>query len=104
MEKNLRKCYEHLELPYSATIEDVEARKSALIKILNSQAHDNKVSNEKEIALVEKSANTICEEIKKNGIPQNEHRFESSKESIFALLVVLFFAVMVCLLSFNMFS
>lgn len=103
MEKKLKKCYENLDLPYSATKDEVKARKNALIKILNAKAIENNVSNEKEITLVENSANAICEYIEKNGIPKDEKHFEATKESIVSLIIVFLFACMVCFFSFYTF-
>ena len=101
MNRNLKKCYDCLDLPFSATKEQVETRKTALIKILKAKENETKISNEKEIELVELSAKTICEELEKNGIPKNIKRFECSNESILILIVVLIFAFMLCFFSFN---
>ena len=37
MEKNLKKSYQCLDLSYNATIDEVETREKALIKILTSK-------------------------------------------------------------------
>ena len=103
MEKNLKKSYQYLDLPYSATIEEVEARKKALIKILTSKDIENKINKEKEIALVNNSANVIIKNIKQNGVPNEIHCFESSNESIWGLFVILMFFVSMCFFSFYAF-
>ena len=103
MEKKLKKSYECLDLPFSATVDEVVARKNALIKVLSAKEIKNKISTEKEIATVESSANAICENINKNGIPKNVCRFESSNESIVSLFVTLMFVVFVCYMSFYIF-
>jgi len=101
MDKKLNKCYLVLDLPYSATIDDVMSRERALIKILNSKANEKNTSCENEIQEVKVSASTIIENIKNNGIPQEKsHRFESSNESIVALFIILLFVGLVCFFSF----
>ena len=101
MNKKLKKCYDDLDLPFSATKEEVETRKSALIKILKGKESETKISNQKEIEKIELSAKMICEEIEENGIPKNTKRFEVTNESFIILIVVLIFAFMICFFSFN---
>ena len=102
MKKELKKCYNCLDLEYSATVEEVKVREKALLKILNSTV--GKKSCEKEILNVKKSAREIIENIKNNGIPNEErHRYETSGESIIGLLIVLLFAIMICVLSFHLY-
>ncbi len=100
MEKELKNCYKCLDLPYSATIEEVETREKALSKILLAKSGYEQKS-EKEISKVKYSADYIVENIKKNGIPKEEfHRFDSSKESIISLLIILVFVGLICFFSF----
>ena len=68
MDKELRKCYQKLDLPYDATEEQVELRKKVLIKIYSAKANDKNISTEKEIEEVEISASLILENIKKRDI------------------------------------
>ena len=104
MDKNLKKSYENLNLAYSATIEEVIARKQALIKIFKSKSVENKISTAKKIALIESSANAICDNIEKNGMPKDDEcRFETTGESILGLAIVLFFVVLMCIFSFYAF-
>ena len=101
MKKSLNKCYLNLDLPYSASIEDVLSREKALIKILQSKEKEKNISCEKEIQEIEFSAKAIVENIKVNGIPnEKEHRFEASNESIFGLFVVFAFVALICFFSF----
>ena len=103
MEKDLKKCYQDLELPYNATIEQVEAREKALIKILSAKENNKKISYEREIGEVKISANKIVENIKKHGIPKEEnHDFEASNESVAGILIVFVFVVIICFFSFYM--
>ena len=104
MEKELKNSYFRLDLQYSATIEDVESRKKALIKILNMEEKEKNVSKQKEIEQVKDDCAHIIENIKNNGIPKEEcHRFEASNESIFGLLIVFAFVFMLCFFSFYAF-
>ena len=64
MNKNLRKCYECLDLPVSANEQDVEIRTKALIKILENKQLEKGVSCDKEIGEVETASATIIENIK----------------------------------------
>ena len=103
MEKNLKKGYRYLDLAYSATIDEIEARKVALIKMLKAKERDKNISCEKEIFKVENSANILIENIKNNGIPKEYHHFIASNESIVGLVIVFMFAVVVCFFSFYAF-
>ncbi len=104
MDKNLRKCYECLDLPISATIQDVQLREKALIKICENKALENGISCDKEIGIIETSAKTVIENIKNNGIPKEEnHYFDSSWKSVVTLTIVLAFVAMICFFSFYIF-
>lgn len=102
MEKNLKKCYRCLDLPFSATEEDVERRKNALIKILDDNMNEKTIAK---ISKIENAAEYIISNIKKNGIPKKEHHFfEASTESIIGLLIVFVFVAFICFLSFYFYS
>ena len=104
MDKELKKCYYNLDLSYQATIEDVEAREKALIKILKSKEFEKNISCRSEIKIIQDNAKLIKENIKNNGIPQEKcHHFESSTQSILALLIVFFFVAIICCFSFSLF-
>ena len=104
MEKELRKCYEVLDLPFSATEEDVKLREKALIKIYSNKSIEKGVSFEKEIGMVETSSAQILENIKKNGIPKEiPHSFDSSWSSIGYLAISLLLIALVCGFSFYIF-
>ena len=97
MEKNLRNCYRIMDLPFSATKEDVETRKNAMIKTLKAERNEK---TDIEIVKVENASNLILENIKNNGIPQEEdHYFEASTQSIWALSIVLLFVGLFCYFS-----
>ena len=104
MDKGLRKCYECLDLPFSATAEDVEIRKNALIKVYNNKAVGKGISFERQIEQIETSASTIVENLKNNGTPiVKNHYFDSSWKSIAILGIVLAFVAMFCFFSFYIF-
>ena len=101
MEKELKRSYRFLDLPFNATEEDVEARKNALNKVLFSKGQEKNKSYDKQIQAVNDSANLILSNIKKNGIPTEEnHSFDSSIESIIVLFIIAFFAGLACFYSF----
>ena len=102
MEKNLKNSYKCLDLPFSATEIDVEARKNALVKILEGERN---VKTDERILELENAANLIISNIKKNGIPKKEHHlFESSNESIIGLLIVFIFMFFICFFSFYFYA
>ena len=100
MTKDLKQSYEYLNLPYSATIEDVEARKNALIKIANAKSIEKKIDTKDEIQKIEDSANIICLNLNQNGIPNEKSGFNTSKESLGVLMLVLVFSIILCVSSF----
>ena len=63
MDKNLKRSYEVLDLPITATVEEVELRKNALIKIEKSN------ENLKQVQVIDQSATRIIENIKKKWHP-----------------------------------
>ena len=99
MNKDLKKSYQKLDLPYTATEEQVVLRKNALIMIMNGKEIDTKHSYRKEIQEIEKNAENIMANIKEQGIP-NEHGFESSNKSIFVLIFALSLVALLCFFSF----
>lgn len=104
MNKDLKKCYECLDLSFNATTDEVKVREKALIKIYNNKALEKGVSCDKEKGLIETSAHTIIENIKKNGIPKEEtHRFECSWKSVGILSIILVFVAIICFFSFYIF-
>lgn len=104
MDKNLKRCYENLDLEANASKEDVEIREKALIKLYNSKAIEKGVSYDKQIGIIESSAASIIENIKNNGAStENVHYYNSSWQSIGWLLIVLAIAAMCCVFSFWLF-
>ena len=94
MDKNLKKCYTILDLPFNSTEDEVELRKRAMIKILESEPS---VKNEQKIIEIKDASSKICENIKNNGIPKNSgFRFECSNESIISLIIVMLFISFFC--------
>lgn len=100
MKKSLKKCYQNLELDINSTEQDVKTREKALIKILKAKEVDENVNLKEDIKKVKSSAKEIIENIKVNGIPKEEHFFESSSVSIFTMLTILFFISILCFVSF----
>ena len=97
MNKELIKSYDILNLPFSSTVEEVEIRKNALIKVYNNKAVKKGVSYDKQIGEIETSASLIIENIKKNGIPNTEyHLYNSSWKSIIMLCGVLLAVALIC--------
>lgn len=105
MNKELIKCYECLDLAFNATIEDIQARTKALIKIYNNKAVETGNSYDKQIGQVEASAEMMIENINKNGIPDKDfHHFKCSWQSVGWLTVALLFVGIICYFSFYIFK
>ena len=105
MDKNLRKSYECLDLPITASVEQVEAREKALIKILQAKEKEENISCVKEIKRVQISKKRIISSIQINGIPKEEdqHHFVASNESVFVLLLISICAGIFCYFTFTLF-
>ena len=105
MDKNLRKSYDCLDLPISASIEQVEAREKALIKIFQAKEKEENISCSKEINRVKISKKRIISSIQINGIPKEEekHRFIASNESVFVLFLISICAGIFCYFTFTLF-
>ena len=100
MNNKLKRSYDCMDLPYSATIEDVETRKRAMIKIVNSNYDQETKSKQKEIALIEKSAKAICDEINANGIPDCDDKIVESSDSMLWLVIGVAVSAIICFFSF----
>ena len=104
MEKNLRKSYELLYLPISSTIEQVETREKALIKVIEAKEREKNISCVKEIEKVKISSELIIKNIKENGIPtEKNHQFNSSGESVFVLFLISVCSAIFCYFTFTLF-
>jgi len=104
MDRNLRKSYECLELPITATEADVLLRQKALIKIYENKTIKTGISYDDKIGKIESSSSIIIENLKNKGIPKEElHRFDSSWKSIGVLSIIFAFVVMICFFSFYVF-
>ena len=102
MDKNLKKSYQKLNLPYGATEIEIKNRKDELIKALESR---KTVKAEQQIKNIEEAYSIIIEDIKKNGLPEEKsHRFESSKESIIGLTITLVIVAVLCYFSCYLFQ
>ena len=101
MTKEIKKCYYHLDLPFSATEEEVRVKEKMLIKILRSKAIKKGKSCKEDIDKVANSADEIVEYIKKNGVPQVEPpHFKTSPQDVLTQLVCMILAIVFCALSF----
>ena len=101
MDKRLKNCYYYLNLPFTATEEDVRIRETAMHRIFKTKEKNNGKSYKKKINRVTSSANLIIENLKANGMPNvKSHWFEISNESLFVLLAILCFVGMICVISF----
>ena len=94
MTKEIKKCFYRLNLPYSASEEEILTNEKVKIKILRTKAEQNKRSYDKKIKRIVADTQTILDYIKNNGpITNIEPLFNTSIKSIYTQIVVL-----VCLL------
>ena len=100
MKKELKKCYHYLDLNYDATIEEIQTREKALLRILNVKSKEKNVSFEKKKELVKSYAETLITNIKNNGTPKVSHYFDSNPLWVGMTLIV---AIMLCYFSFYVF-
>lgn len=100
MNKELKKCYHYMDLPYNSTVEEIKAKQDALLKINASKAKITGKSCEKELNKINNSAKSILDNIKKNGIPNIKEGFNSSWQSICAQIIGLIFIGAICFASF----
>ena len=101
MTKELKKCYYNLDLPFSATEEQVKTQEKVLIKIQRAIAFKTGRSRKTRIEKIATSANAIIENLQKNGIPtEKENHFYSSTKEIATQLFVLLAITIVALISF----
>ncbi len=95
MTKNLKKCYQTLNLKLDATENEVKVCQKIKIKVLRAKALKTGKSNQKRIDKINFCANTILENIKQNGVGKNKILFDTSLESISTMFLVLIIILVV---------
>ena len=101
MDKELKKCYHYMDLPYNSTLEEVQLRRNILIKIYNSKTSVNGKNYSKKIDKIELCTTKIIENINKFGVPTDKQpHFNASWESIVTQAIVLCFVAAICFASF----
>lgn len=101
MIKELKKSYYNLDLPFSATKEQVQTQEKILIKILRAKALKTGKSQKKKIDIIVKSANLIIDNLEKNGIPDiKECSFSSTGKELATQLFVLLALTIVALIGY----
>ena len=90
MPSYLKKHYHYLDLPYSATIEEIETREKALVKFWRTKGEQKGMVYAKKVKKIVNSSSIIMNYVKKNGVPNNvESLFDTDKKVIFNQLFVL---------------
>lgn len=104
MTKEIKKYYHYLDLPYSATEEDVKVNEKARIKIIRAKAIKTGKNSIQEVHKVADASNKVIEHIKKNGVGTEHHSFVPVPERIgtlvFALIlfIIMFVSSIIALL------
>ena len=99
--KELKKSYFYLNLPYDATPEQVKTQEKMLIKILRAKALKTGKSQNKKINEIVKCANTILQNLEKNGIPNlKEFGFSSTGKELAIQAFVLLAVSIVAIISY----
>ena len=104
MNRDLKNSYQYLDLNFQATEEEVIARKNALVKMFKAKEVETGKVQQENIKKVEESANIIIENLKKNGVPQTPHFFETSDKSIVGLIIAFCFVAMICYFTFLIYN
>lgn len=96
MPKEIKKCYNNLNLSFTSTIEQIKEREKILIKLLRAKAIKHGKSYKEKINKVVGDANTLVDYVNKNGIPnKTDFSFEiSNNDLISQILVVITFGIM----------
>ena len=95
MTKNLKKCYETLNLRLDANENEVKVRQKVLVKVLRAKSFRTGKSNQKKIDKINTCANLILENIKINGVGKNKILFDTSLDSIATTFLVLIIMLIV---------
>ncbi len=96
MLNQVKRCYNYLDLPYNATIEDVQTRQKVMIKLIRAKGLKTGKLNEKKIKKINIAADKIVFYINKFGVAKKGFKFETDVNSTVNLLFAF-------LLSFVMF-
>ena len=90
MPREIKKCYYQLNLPFSASVEDVKRQEKVLIKIQRAKALKHGKSRKNKIEKIAISANKIISNIELNGQPnEKEVCFNTSPKALLAELCIL---------------
>lgn len=101
MKAEIKRCYNYLDLPFDATIQDVELRQKVMIKIYRAKALKTNKSYQDKIDRINNSALTLIDFIDKNGVQKPAiFSFKPSAEDIYGELFVLLIVMMLCVTSF----
>lgn len=86
----IKKCYYHLNLPFSASTEDIERREKVLIKIQRAKALKSGKSRKYKIEKIATCSNKILKYIEQNGTPsEKETYFNTTSKALLAELAIL---------------
>ncbi len=101
MTKEIKKNYYHLDLPFTATEEEVRIKEKMLIKILRAKGMKKGKSYKDQIDKVAYSADEIVAYIKENGVPNvAPPHFKASVNDVLSQLVCMILSIVFCALSF----
>ena len=100
MLKEVKRCYFELDLPYSATEEEIETRRDVLIKIEKSKGNEKKPSNKKRIERLQYCAKTILNYLKKNPKIEDTTHFKTTGFGLMVQLYILLMVSILCGVSF----
>lgn len=102
MPKEIKQCYQHMDISFSSTVEEIKEREKVMIKLLRAKAIKKKKSYNNQINKVVNSANNILDYINKNGIPNvTDSLFETPLASIITQIVVVIAFAIISICSIN---
>lgn len=103
MIKQIKKCYYRLNLPYTATEEQIITNEKILIKVLRAKAIQKGISNKAKIEQVKADTKVVLQCVKENkNIELKDINFDTSFKGIIIQICVL--AMIICISATCFFS
>lgn len=101
MTKEIKKCYNFMNLKYSATEDEIKVQQKVMIKLLRAKELKTGKSYEKKIDKICKNTNAILNYINVNGVPQiKDYTFDTSLDNIMALVSFVIIFVVFTIITF----
>lgn len=100
MTKQVKKSYRYLDLPYSASEQDVLLRQKMLIKFWRAKGIKHQKSYKKKIDKLVECSNIVLENIKENGSMPAKPEYNIESKTLLAQIFTLFLLVLLAIVIF----